>query len=241
MVRALKIKIFADGADLETIRALAADPRVSGFTTNPSLMRRAGVEDYRAFGPAALEAAGGKPVSFEVVGDDYKEMRRQALIIQEWGDAAFVKIPVVTTDGTSTDFLVADLAAAGIALNVTAVFTLDQVHRVCAALEGAAVSSRASIISVFAGRVADAGRNPIEHVRACAQALRQRGSRAELLWASPRQVYDVVLAERANCDIITMAPDLLAKLPLLGKDLYEFSRETAEMFYRDARAAGYAL
>jgi len=239
VARKFNIKIYADGADLLAMRALADDPLIEGFTTNPSLMRRAGVGDYAAFAREALAIAGGRPVSFEVLADDFGEMRRQAEVIAGWGDAAYVKIPVIDSRGNSAALLIASLLKAGIKVNVTAVFTHAQVAELMRA-----VPTHASplIISVFAGRISDAGRNPLGEVVLCAwEAGRSNSGAVEMLWASPRQVYDVKMAARAGCSIITMTPDLIAKLPLIGKDLNEFSRETVEMFARDAQAAGYVI
>lgn len=232
------IKIFADGADIGEIERLAVDAHIAGFTTNPTLLRKAGVQDYREFGKGALLAAGAKPVSLEVFADDFYGMRRQALEIASWGPNAFVKIPVVQTDGYSCARLIRALVEDGVQLNVTAVFTEEQVHAVAGALDH---GTAAAVVSVFAGRIADTGVDPLVTVSVCRRILRQACPRAEMLWASPRQVYDVVLAERAGCEIITMTPDLIAKMALFGRDLSEYSRETVEMFYHDAQAAGYEL
>lgn len=232
------IKIFADGADILEIERLAADPHVAGFTTNPTLLRKAGVAHYREFGKWALSVAKGKPVSLEVFSDDLDEMGRQAEEIASWGPNAFVKVPVTNTEGHSTNDVITGLSRKGVRLNVTAVFTKEQVTTVGRALS---VGVGAAIVSVFAGRVADAGVDPLDHMARCHYILKTECSRAELLWASPRQVYDVILAERAKCEIITMTPELIAKMANFGKDLTEYSRETVTMFYRDAQAAGYKL
>ena len=241
----LSTKIFADTADLAGMRALADHPRVAGFTTNPTLMRKAGVTDYRAFAKEALAIAGGRPISFEIVGDDAVEISRQAREIAGWGDAAYVKIPITTTRGYSNCALVRDLSSEGVKVNVTAVFTYDQVRGVIDALHYYPVPHGAqrtpAVISVFAGRIYDAGMDAAVFMQGYRSILDRCGSHAQLLWASPRQVYDVVLAERAGADIITMPPELIAKLPMLGKDLAEFSRETVQMFFNDAQAAGYRL
>jgi transaldolase len=232
-----KIKIFADTADLAQMRSMA-DLGAGGFTTNPTLMRRAGVTDYRAFAREALAIAAGRPVSFEVVSDDFGEMERQAREIASWGQNAYVKIPVTDTSGASSAWLIATLAHAGVPVNVTAVFTQEQVEDARSALSWGV----GGVVSVFAGRLADTGADPLSFVRDCTRFLRgPKEPRVELLWASPRQVYDVVLAERAGADIITMTPELIAKLSLLGKDPAEYSLETVRMFYADARVAGYAL
>ena len=236
------IKIFADGADLAKMREMAAREYVAGFTTNPSLMRKSGVTDYRAFAREALAIAGGRPVSFEVLADDFSEMRRQALVINGWGAPLHVKIPITDTRGQSSAPLIRELSELGVSVNVTAVFTTSQVVAAAGALAVAPdVRPVRPIISVFAGRIADAGQDAFRVVGGHRNIVSARCSCAQLLWASPRQVYDAVLAQRAGCDIITMTPELIAKLPLLGKNLEEFSRETVEMFYRDAQGARYAL
>lgn len=236
------IKIFADGADLEAMYRFATggfgvEP-IAGFTTNPSIVRKAGVKYYEGFAAAAATAAYPLPVSIEVLADDFDEMARQARSIASWGPNVFVKIPVMNTRGEPSTEMIRELSVEGMALNVTAVFTKDQVRTVGAAL---AAGTGPAIVSVFAGRIADAGVDPLDHMSRCHYILQSVCPRAELLWASPRQVYDVILAERAKCEIITMTPDMIAKLPLVGKDLTEYSRETVEMFYRDAQAAGFTL
>ncbi len=247
----MTIKLFADGADLDAIRRLAADPRIAGFTTNPTLVRRAGHPRYRAFIAEALRAARSKPVSVEVLHDDEENLLREARGIAALGQNAVVKVPVVDSHGQPLAGAIAPLAGEGVPLNVTAVFTVEQVREVGRALSGGKPGRRRivtsqgpiapAIVSVFAGRVADAGVNPLAHVTACREALREACPRAEMLWASPRQAYDVALAERAGCEIITMTPDLIDKLALRGKDLAEYSRETAAQFARDAQEAGYEL
>lgn len=231
------IRIFADCASLSDIRELARNPRISGFTTNPSLARKAGVTNYRDFALEALEIAGAMPVSIEVLSDDFAEMRRQALIIAGLGENAYVKIPVINSRGDSSVGLISELAHEGVRLNVTAVFTFEQIEGVRDALRPA----RAPVVSVFAGRLADAGVAPQEHIALCGRLLRATCPEAQVLWASSRQVYDLILAERARANIITLAPDLIAKLGLWGKDLNEFSRETVAMFAADAAAAGFSL
>ncbi len=232
----LSIKVFADGADLAAIAKLYESPLIKGFTTNPTLMRKAGVSDYRTFAHAVLGVVPDKPVSFEVFADDFEGMRDQAIEIGRWGPNVNVKIPVTNTKGASSEALVRELSRRGVSLNVTAVFTLDQVQGIAAALDPAVPA----IVSVFAGRIADTGRDPIPIMRACKAALRAL-PKAELLWASPRELLNVFHAQEAGADIITMTPDMLAKLKGVGKDLTEFSRETVEMFYRDARAAAYTI
>ena len=236
------IKIFADGASLASMREAARDPRIAGFTTNPTLMRKAGVADYRAFAKEVLAEIRDKPISFEVFADDADGMRRQARELASWGDNVYVKVPVTNTRGTPMTELIRELAAAGVKLNVTAICTLDQVREVAAALAGGAPS----VISVFAGRIADTCRDPIPLMREalgiCRAADRASGARGiELLWASPREVLNIAQAAEIGCDIITVTPDLLAKLALHGKELAVFSLETVQMFHRDAEAAGYKL
>ena len=233
---ALHIKIFADGADADDIERMAANPMIKGFTTNPTLMRKACVADYKSFAKRALGAISGKPISFEVLADDFESMRCQAETISRWGDNVFVKIPVTTTSGESSVGLIRKLSAEGIQVNVTAVFTLAQVRAVSEAL----APETAAVVSVFAGRVADTGRDPVPLMRACKEIISTR-PKAELLWASPREVLNLFQAEDCRSDIITMTQDQIAKLSAAGKDLDEFSRETVEMFYRDAAAAGYSI
>lgn len=233
---ALTIKVFADGADFEAIAKLAEQPLIKGFTTNPTLMRKAGVSDYRAFAHAVLGVVPDKPVSFEVFADDFAGMRDQATEIARWGPNVNVKIPVTNTKGASTASLIRELARRGVALNVTAVFTPEQVRAVADALDPGVPA----IVSVFAGRIADTGRDPVPIMRASKAALAGR-PKAELLWASPRELLNVFHAQEAGADIITMTPDMLAKLKGVGKDLAAFSRETVEMFHRDAQAAAYTI
>lgn len=233
------IKVFADCADWREINTLARDDRVEGFTTNPSLARAAGVTNYREFIADALRMAQGKPISIEVLSDDFTEMHEQAVAIARMSPAAVVKIPVINSEGKSSTGLIEYLAAEGVRLNVTAVFTEEQVVRVGNALaHGRAVSP---IVSVFAGRIADAGVDPLVHVSDCRHILARVYPEASMLWASARQVYDVELAECAGCEIITLTPPLIAKLSLRGRDLTEYSRETVAAFARDARLAGLVL
>jgi transaldolase len=232
----LTTRIFADGADLESISVLASDRRISGFTTNPTLMRQAGLTDYSEFARRLLAKVPDHPVSFEVLADDTEEMVRQAKFIAGWGDNVYVKIPVTTTTGLSTAGVVRALSESGVQVNVTAVFTLEQVETMVAALSDGA----AAYISVFAGRIADAGVDPVP-IMADAVKILERDSHAELIWASPREVLNVVQADSVGCHIITMTHDLLKKLDGLGKNLEQFSLETVQMFYRDALAAGLTL
>jgi transaldolase len=232
----LQVKIFADGADLDAILALAADPRIAGFTTNPTLMWKAGLTDYEEFAKRLLERITTHPISFEVFADDADEMRRQARMISQWGDNVYVKIPVSTTAGESMAPLVRELSEDGVNVNITAVFTTAQVELITEAVrEGAP-----SYISVFAGRIADAGIDPVP-LMARAVDIMVQAPRSELIWASPREILNLVQADQVGCQVITMTHDLLKKLDLLGKDLLQYSLETVQMFHRDALAAGFSL
>jgi transaldolase len=234
--RSLKVKIFADGADVAGMVEMYKQPFIKGFTTNPTLMRKAGIADYRGFAHEVLAAIPDRPISFEVFSDDFAEMDRQAREIASWGPNVYVKIPVTNTTGAPSYELVRTLAAAGIKLNVTAVFTLEQVRHIVEHLSPATPSC----VSVFAGRIADTGVDPIPHM---AEALRivHTLPHAELIWASPRELLNVFHADSIGCDIITVTNDLLAKLPHCGKDLGQFSLETVRMFRDDAVKAGYRL
>ena len=236
MIDGVDVKIFADGADLDRILALAANKRISGFTTNPTLMWRAGLTDYEEFARRLLERITVHPISFEVFADDAGEMRRQALKIREWGDNVYVKIPVTTTKGASMAPLVRELSEDGVKINVTALFTTAQVELITAAVKDGAPS----YISVFAGRIADAGIDPMPIMERAVQIMLD-APRSELIWASPREVLNVVQADQVGCHIITMTHDLLKKLDLLGKDLMQYSLETVQMFHRDAVTAGFSL
>jgi len=232
----LSVKIFADGADLDGILALSEHPHISGFTTNPTLMWKAGLTNYQEFAQRLLEQITTHPISFEVFADDADEMRRQARRIHSWGPNVYVKIPVTTTEGESMAPLVRELSEDGVQVNVTALFTTAQVELITAALKEGAPS----YISVFAGRIADAGIDPVP-VMAKAVDIMVDAPRSELIWASPREILNVVQADRVGCHVITITQDLLAKLDSLGKDLDQFSLETVQMFHRDARAAGFTL
>lgn len=232
----LAVKIYADGADLASITELSAHPLVRGFTTNPTLMRQAGVRDYERFAHEVLAVVGDRPISFEVFSDDFEDMEKQARRIAAWGANVFVKIPVGNTLGESSAPLVRRLADAGVQQNVTAVFTRGQMERMVGCLAGGPKAN----LSVFAGRIADAGIDPIP-VMEDAVAMLFDHPNIELIWASPREVLNVVQANEVGCHIITVTPDLLRKLPSLGKDLDVFSLETVQMFRRDAVTAGYTL
>jgi transaldolase len=232
----LSIKIFADGANRDSMLALAANPNIQGFTTNPTLMRQAGITDYETFAYDILREISDRPISFEVFSDDFDEMERQAIKIAGWGDNVNVKIPVTNTAGESTAKLIRRLAADGVKLNVTALMTLAQVRMVAECLEG----GPSAIVSVFAGRIADTGRDPVPLMSAALELVRDYPN-IELLWASPRELLNILQADAIGCHIITVTHDLLKKLGGLGKDLNEFSLDTVKMFYNDAQSAGYTL
>ncbi|MGI8624658.1 MAG: transaldolase [Solirubrobacteraceae bacterium] len=236
MLDALTTKVFADGADLDSILELADDPLIKGFTTNPTLMWKAGLTDYEEFARRLLERIRDKPISFEVFADDEAEMRRQAMKLAGWGDNVYVKIPVTTTDGTTMAPLVRELSESGVQVNVTALFTTAQVELISAAVSDGA----RSCVSVFAGRIADAGVDPVP-IMARAVDILADAPRAELIWASPREVLNLVQADAVGCHIITMTRDLLSKVRTLGKNLDQFSLETVQMFHRDAASAGFTL
>jgi transaldolase len=230
------VKIFADGANLQAILELADHPGIAGFTTNPTLMRQSGVSDYEGFARKLLEHITDRPVSFEVFADEHHEMVRQARLIASWGSNVYVKIPVTDTCGKSTAAVVRELAGSGVHLNVTALMTLAQVEAVTSTLAG----GPRAVISVFAGRVADTGTDPVPLMRAALEVMAPY-SELELLWASPREILNVRQADDLGVHIITVTHDLLKKLPLLGRDLDAFSLETVRMFHDDAMTAGYLL
>ncbi len=232
----LKVKLFADGADLAGIKEMAANPAIKGFTTNPTLMRKAGVADYKAFALQALQVVSGRPISFEVFADEFGEMEKQAHEIASWGKNVYVKIPVMNTRREFSGPLVERLARAGVQVNVTALMTVDQVKHVTERL----APDTPAIISVFAGRIADTGRDPMPIMAASVKTMKAR-PKAELIWASPRELLNIFQAGDVGCHIITATTDILKKLSLVGKDLDDYSLETVEMFYKDAKAAGYSI
>jgi transaldolase len=236
MLDRITTRIFADGADLEGILALAANPRISGFTTNPTLMHKVGLTDYERFARELLEHVSTHPISFEVFADEAAEMRRQAGKIASWGANVYVKIPVTSTSGESMAPLVRELSEDGIKVNVTALFTTAQVELIAAAVADGAPS----YISVFAGRIADAGVDPVPIVQRSLQIMRS-APQSELIWASPREILNLVQANDVGCHIITITHDLLKKLDCLGKNLEQYSLETVQMFHGDALAAGFTL
>jgi transaldolase len=235
LIDTLRVKIFADGANLAEMLALSERPFIRGFTTNPTLLRKAGVTDYRRFAADVILRIGGRPISFEVFADDFATMECQAREIATWGTNVFVKIPITNARGACSDALVHRLSKDGVHINVTAVMTLEQVTRAAAALQGGAASN----ISVFAGRIADTGRDPIPIVTEAARIAASAGS--ELIWASPREVLNVVQADGSGCHIITLTGDLVRKLDLLGMDLNAMSLATVQMFHDDAKKAGLTL
>jgi transaldolase len=234
--RELRVQVFADGADRAGIEALARDPVIRGFTTNPTLMRASGVADYEAFAREVLTLVGDRPISFEVFADDFDEMVRQGRRIATWGENVFVKIPVTNTRGEPSGDVLRALSADGVQLNVTAMTTPDQVEWAVGCLE----PGPPHFVSLFAGRIADTGRDPLPLVHRCVEILEPRPE-VRLIWASPREILNVVQADEVGCHIITVTHDLLKKLALLGKDLEEYSLETVQMFHRDGVSAGFEL
>lgn len=235
-VREFNVKIFADGAEIAGMLEMHANPLISGFTTNPTLMKKAGITDYEAFARDVLALIKDKPISFEVFSDDLSEMEAQAIMISSWGQNVYVKIPVTNTRGESTVGLVKRLSDRGVKLNVTAIMTLEQVKDVLPALE----NSPGAYVSVFAGRIADTGRDPLPIMRRCMQLLIDY-PKIELIWASPRELLNITQADEIGCHVITVTNDILKKLVTIGKDLNEFSLDTVKMFYNDACSAGYKL
>jgi transaldolase len=232
----LKVKIFADGADKAGMLEMAAKPFIKGLTTNPTLMRKAGITDYKAFALDILKEIKDKPISFEVFSDDFAEMEKQALQIADWADNVYVKIPVTNTKREPAYDLVERLSSRGVKLNVTALMTNDQVRNVAARINPRVPS----YISVFAGRVADTGRDPIPQMKAAVELLNGM-PQVELIWASPRELLNIFHADEVGCHIITVTHDILKKLELVGKDLGDYSLDTVKMFFNDAKAAGYSI
>ena len=233
----LKIKIFSDGADKATILDLNAKPYVQGMTTNPSLMKKAGIKDYEAFAKDVLKTVTTKPISLEVFSDEFPEMRRQAGMIKTWGKNVYVKIPITNSRGDSSLPLIKELAKEGVQLNITAIFTLKQVAGVAAALNPAIPS----VVSVFAGRIADSGVDPMPMMRACSPLLEDQ-PKAELLWASTREVLNIFQADEVGCKIITVPPDIIAKaVKMLGMTAEALSLDTVKTFVKDSTDAGFKL
>jgi len=232
----LKVEVFADGADLRSMLQLSRCPQIKGFTTNPSLLKKAGISDYQAFGRAVLPNIPNLPVSFEVLSDGFEQMKEEALQIAAWGRNVYVKIPVMNSHGESTRGVLRSLAAQGVKLNVTALLTMSQIYATAEALE----RSPAAFISVFAGRIADTGRDPVPLMSKALEILSPY-PQLKLIWASPREVLNIVQADAIGCHIITVTNELLNKVELFGKDLHEYSLETVRMFSTDARSAGLKL
>ena len=230
------MRLFADGADKEGMLELYRNPHIKGFTTNPTLMRKAGIEDYKAFALDVLRHIPDRPISFEVFTDEFDEMEQQARDIASWGSNVYVKIPVTNTRGEVSYPLVHRLSHSGIKVNVTAMMLLEQVREVGVAVEGGAPCC----VSVFAGRIADTSLDPLPLMAAAVELLRPYPN-AELIWASPRELLNIFQADAIGCHIITVTNDVLKKLPLIGKDLEQYSLETVKMFYNDAQAAGFKL
>jgi transaldolase len=235
-VEDLKVKIFADGAEKAGMLEMYAKPYIKGFTTNPTLMHKAGLTDYRAFARDIVDAIPDRPISFEVFSDDFDEMERQAREIATWGENVYVKIPVTNTRREPAYDLVRRLSNDGIKLNITAIMTIDQVRNVVDAVKDGAPSC----VSVFAGRIADTGRDPVPIMSECVSILKA-APQAELIWASPRELLNIIQADAIGCHIITVTNDILKKLPLVGKDLGDYSLETVKMFFEDGQKAGFSL
>jgi len=233
-IEKLKVKIFADGADKPNMLKMYSMPYIRGLTTNPTLMKKAGITDYKVFAKEILSVITDKPISFEVFSDDFTEMERQALEIAGWGDNVYVKIPVTNTKREPSYELVRKLSGAGVKLNVTAMMPLEQVKSVVDALD----ASVPSYISIFAGRIADTGRDPVPLMAAALKILKKK-QKTELIWASPRELLNIFQAEHIGCHIITVTNDILKKLDLIGYNLGEYSLDTVKMFYNDAVAAGF--
>jgi transaldolase len=232
----MKIKLYADGADLVGIKEMSELAHISGFTTNPTLMRKAGVTDYKSFALDVLKIVPDRPVSFEVFADDFPTMERQAFEIASWGSNVNVKIPVTNTKGEFCGSLVKRLSGSGVKLNITAVMTIDQVEKIVDNLS----PDTYAIISVFAGRIADTGVDPVPVMAQAVDAMKSR-PKSELIWASPRELLNIFQADSVGCHIITATNDILKKLALVGKNLDAYSLETVEMFYKDAVASNFSI
>ena len=232
----LKVSIYADGADIQSIRSLSNKPFIKGFTTNPTLMRQVGIKNYKAFALEVLEVISDLPVSFEVFADDIPSMQAQALEIASWGKNVNVKIPITNTKGESTAKLVKYLSDKGVVCNITAMFTLEQVQNIVDVLN----PETPAILSIFAGRIADTGFDPVPLMKEAVNIASSK-PKAEVLWASPRELLNIFQADEVGCHIITVTPDVLKKLSGIGKDLTTFSLETVSMFYNDAKTAGYTI
>ena len=236
LLQDLKIKIFADGADKASMLEMNSRSYIQGLTTNPTLMKKAGIKDYKGFCKDILQYIKSKPLSFEVFSDDFKEMERQALEIASWGQNVYVKIPVMNTQKQNAYALIEKLSNHGVKLNVTAIMNLKQVRDVIHSLN----PEVASYVSVFAGRIADTGRDPLPLMAAAVEMLKIN-PKSELIWASPRELLNVIQADQIGCQIITVTPEIIKKLDLIGYDLEEYSLDTVKMFYNDALAAEFQL
>ncbi len=232
----MNIKIYMDGAKIEDMLKLKKEKYISGFTTNPTLMKKAGITDFESYCKGILKEISDLPISFEVFADDHKEMMRQAFKISSWGSNVYVKIPITNTKGSSSIPLIKELSTQGLKLNITAIMTVEQVEQVIKAID----KNTPSVISVFAGRIADTGYDPVPIMRDSLKIVKTKPL-AELLWASPREVLNLYQADEIGCHIITMLPELIAKVSLKNKSLLDYSLETVKMFYNDAQSAGYKL
>jgi transaldolase len=232
----LKVKLFADGADLNGMIEMASKPIISGLTTNPTLMKKAGVTNYVSFAKEVLREVRSKPISFEVFSDELDEMRNQAFKISSWGDNVFVKVPITNSKGVSTKEVVKDLTSSGVKVNVTAIMTLDQVKSTLEVLDPSVESN----VSIFAGRIADTGREPAPMMVESLKIM-SVNPKASLIWASPRELLNIIQADEIGCHIITATNDILNKLPLLDYDLEKFSLDTVKMFLKDSKSAGYEI
>ena len=232
----LKLKIYADGADLDSIKLFYDNPLIKGFTTNPTLMKKNGINNYEDFAKNILNIVKDKPISFEVFADETNSIIEQAKYISSWGSNVYVKIPVTNTKGDFLKSVIETLSKDGVKLNITAVFTYEQVENIISALGG----NTPSVVSIFSGRIADSGIDPVKHFIECKRSKNFK-SNIEFLWASPRELYNIYHAEEAGADIITISEELINKLQNIGKNLDEFSKETVKMFYNDALMAGYKL
>lgn len=230
------VKIFADGAEKKAMLEMYENPLISGFTTNPTLMKKAGVKNYEDFAKDILNYVKNKPISFEVFSDEFEVMEKQALEIASWGKNVFVKIPITNTKSESSFEVVKRLSEAGVKINVTAIMTVEQVTKILPALS----NSSGGYLSIFAGRIADTGLDPIPVMKNTLAILKDY-PRIELIWASPRELFNIMQADSIGCHIITVTNDILKKLPTLGKDLTEFSLDTVKMFYNDAKSVGYTI
>lgn len=232
-----KIKVYSDGADKASMLEMAGNPAISGLTTNPSLMKKAGITDYKSFCLDILATIKDKPISFEVFSDDFAEMKRQAHEINSWGKNVYVKIPIMNSKGESSIPLVKELSHSGVKLNITAIFTMQQTLDTCLAVKGGAPS----IVSIFAGRIADSGRDPMPLMKAASLLCKTMDKNIELLWASTREVFNIIQAEQAGCHIITVPPDIIKKMKGLNRDLHDLSLDTVKTFKADSEAAGFKL